>query len=269
MAPCCVVVGWFVARLGPVETLCSPCDGVAATTVLPMTDPESPTESLDQFAQSLLYGERSDLSFKFLPRFDAEGIGDALAAMLWEIGSLFDTGDPGALIDLAIELQRAGYHSRPLTERYHYEDSAFTRPQRPVAESQVALLTSSGHFVAGDDPQPFGIDSMTQSEAEARISEFLKEAPSLSEIPVESTSDTVQVRHGGYDTRGSVTDHNVSLPIHRMRELDRDGVIGSLHSPAYSFVGACAQLPLVKKIGNEWADQLVATESDVVLLVPV
>jgi D-proline reductase (dithiol) PrdB len=234
-----------------------------------MTEPESPVESLDQFAQSLSYGERSDLSFKFLSRFDATGVGDAMQAMLSEIGSLFDTGDPGALIDLAIELQSAGYHSRPLTERYHYDDSAFTRPQRPVAECQIALLTSSGHFVAGDDPQPFGVDSMTQSEAEGRISEFLKEKPILSEIPVDSTPDVVEVRHGGYDTRGSVADYNVSLPIDRLRELDGDGVIGSLHPTAYSFVGACAQMPLVKTTGPEWADRLKATGSDVVLLVPV
>jgi D-proline reductase (dithiol) PrdB len=66
-----------------------------------------------------------------------------------------------------------------------------------------------------------------------------------------------------------VADHNVSLPIDRMRELDADGVIGSLHPTAYSFVGACAQLPLLKKTGPEWADRLKATGSDVVLLVPV
>jgi len=234
-----------------------------------MTDTEGPIESLEEFAQSLSYGKRSDLSFKFLSRFDAAGVGDAVAAMLSEIGSLFDTGDPGALIDLAIELQRAGYHSRPVNERYRYDDSAFTRLERPVAESKVALLTSSGHFVAGDDPQPLGIDSMTQVEAEARISEFLKESPTLSEIPVDSASEMVEVRHGGYDTRGSVADHNVSLPIHRLRELERDGVIGSLHSTAYSFVGACAQTPLKKQKGPEWADRLKATGSDVVLLVPV
>ena len=62
-----------------------------------------------------------DLSFKFLVRFAGTDVGDAIAAMLVEIGGLFDDGAPAALIDLAIRLQSEGYKSRSLDERYHYE----------------------------------------------------------------------------------------------------------------------------------------------------
>ena len=110
---------------------------------------------------------------------------------------------------------------------------------------------------------------MTQAEAEARISEFVKEAPTLSKIPVSSPGDLLEVRHGGYDIRGSLSDHNVSFPIDRLRELDEQGVIGALHETAYSFVGACAQTRLIEQTGQEWADRLKSTGSDVVLLVPV
>jgi hypothetical protein len=237
------------------------------TTVPTMTD--SHTESLEEFAQSLSYGKRSDLSFKFLPRFDDPTLGDALASVLREVGAVFDSGNPADLIDLAISLQVDGYQAGPLAERYRYDDGPFNRPERPVAESRVVLLTSSGHFAADDDPRPLGVESMTQIEAEERISEFLKEAPTLSEISASSTGDLLEVRHGGYDVRGSRADHNVSFPIDRLRELEEQGVIGNLHDTAYSFVGACAQTPLLKRTGPEWADRLKSTGSAVVLLVPV
>ena len=110
---------------------------------------------------------------------------------------------------------------------------------------------------------------MTQAVAEERISDFLKEAPTLSELPVAGPGEAIQVRHGGYDVRGALIDHNVAFPIDRLRELEADGVIGSLHDTAYSFVGACAQTRLIKKSGPEWADRLKSTGSDVVVLVPV
>lgn len=234
-----------------------------------MSVEEAAGETLDEFARSLSYGERSDLSFKFLPRFEDAAVGDALAAILREVGALFDTGDPADLIDEAMRLQVEGYRSRPVNERYRYDDGPFTVPGKPVAESRVALLTSSGHFAAGDDPRPFGADAMTQQEAEDRIQEFLKEEPTLSEVPVDAPASEVVVRHGGYDVRGAVADHNTSFPIDRLRELHADGVVGSLHDVAYSFVGACAQTRLTKSVGPEWAERVAATDSDVVLLVPV
>jgi len=194
-----------------------------------MTDPELAAETLEEFAQSLSYGERSDLSFKFLARLGGPRIGDSLAQMLEAIGALFDTGDPMDLIELATRLQAEGYQSRPLTERYRYDEGPFTRSERPVAESQVAL----------------------------------------SEIPVSSSADVIEVRHGGYDIRGSLTDHNVSLPLGRLRELEQEGIIGSLHEVAYSFVGACAQTRLINHTAPDWADRLKSTGSDVVLLIPV
>lgn len=227
--------------------------------------PES-EETLDEFAASLSYGSRSDLSFKFLSRFDGAQVGDAIASLLGEIGALWDSGDPGPLIDLAIELQATGYGSRPVADRYQYDDGPFTAPSRPVAESRVALLTSSGHFAPGDDPQPLGVADMTQDEAEQRIGDFLREQPTLSAVPVDEVAP--KVRHGGYDVRGARVDHNVAFPIDRMRELDAAGVIGTLVPEAFSFVGACAQTRLLKQSAPAWADRLGAV-ADVVLLVPV
>lgn len=234
-----------------------------------MTSDESASESLEDFAGSLSYGKRSDLSFKFLTRLDARAVGDALAEILIEVGGVYDTGDPADLIDAAIRLQADGYRSRPLNQRYHHDDGPFVVPSRPVAESRVALFTSSGHFVDGDDPNPLGVESMTQGEAEERISDFLRAEPSLSEIPVSTSAASLRVRHGGYDVRGALADHNVAFPIDRLRELEATGVIGTLHESAYSFVGACSQMRLSTQTAPKWAERIASAGIDVVLLVPV
>ena len=84
--------------------------------------------------------------------------------------------------------------------------------------STVGLISSSGHFVEGDDPRPFGVEAMTQAEAEQRIDEFLREAPVLSEIPSDTPPEALVVRHGGYDVTSTRRDPNVAFPSDRLRE---------------------------------------------------
>jgi hypothetical protein len=38
----------------------------------------------------------------------------------------------------------------------------------------MAVLSSSGHFIEGDDPKPFGVVDMSQEEAIDRIGDFSK-----------------------------------------------------------------------------------------------
>jgi hypothetical protein len=226
-------------------------------------------ESLEDFKDSFSYGERSNLNFKFLRRLTQADAAEVVRRVLEEAGHLLDHGDPGPLLDLVIAAQRDAYRHPPLQERYHYPDSPFTTPTRPVAEATVALLTSSGHFVDGEDPRPFGVEDMTQEEAERRIDDFLRAEPDLSTVPVSTPPKTTRVRHGGYDIGGAVLDRNVAFPIDHLRELSDDGVIGDLHPDAYSFVGAAAQGRILRHAAPAWADMLIEHGVDVVLLVPV
>jgi hypothetical protein len=130
-------------------------------------------------------------------------------------------------------------------------------------------LTSSGHFLAGDDPNPLGVENMTQTEAELRISEFLRAVPQLSEIPIDTPEDSLRVRHGGYDISGALKDPNVNFPITRLREIQNDGMIGDLFPIAFSFVGACSQLQLMKRSGPEWVQKFKSLSIDGMILVPV
>ncbi|HWR65578.1 MAG TPA: glycine/sarcosine/betaine reductase selenoprotein B family protein [Bellilinea sp.] len=134
---------------------------------------------------------------------------------------------------------------------------------------RFALIASTGHFVLGQDPKPFGVEDMSQNQAEERITEFLRLEPELSFIPTNIPPDKLIVRHGGYDVRGAIRDRNVNFPIDRLNELAAEGVIGEFASPAYSFVGACSQMRLQNHALPRWIEKLHHELIDGLILVPV
>lgn len=225
-------------------------------------------ESFEEFRRSFSYGSRSDLSFKFLSSQSDDEAATFLQRLLFEIGEIYDTGDFTPVLDLAYQAQVAGYQPSESPSRWQYSDRPFAPLPKPLSESRVGLLTSSGHFVAGDDPEPFGVKNMTQREAEQRINAFLKDAPILSAIPRDTPDDQLVVRHGGYDIRSAQRDSNVAFPRDGLVAAEEAGRIGELAETLYSFPGATAQ-GRIKQLAPQWADQLTSDEIDVLLLVPV
>jgi hypothetical protein len=227
-------------------------------------------ESFEDFRRSFSYGSRSDLNFKFLKSLTDAEAAAFFGELLEELGDAYDHGSLDPLIQLAIDWQIRGYAPRPDTPRpWAYEDGSFAEPAKPLAESRLALMTSSGHYVAGSDPKPFGVEDMTQQEAEARIDEFLRSAPTLSRIPVDTVQEDLRVRHGGYDITSAAGDPGVVFPVTALRELEAEGMIGELHEDAFSFPGASSQKRIINESAPEWAQLLVGEGVDVVLLVPV
>ncbi len=226
------------------------------------------SESFEEFRKSFSYGTRSDLSFKFLKSMGDEQAARFFQQLLESLGESYDTGELDPLIALAYEAQIGAYAPGDTPSRWVYEDRPFTPIRKPLHESRVGLLTSSGHFAAGDDPKPFGVANMTQQEAEDRISEFLREAPQLSAIPADISAADLRVRHGGYDVRSVRKDHNVAFPRDRLLDAARSGRIGEVAPTLYSFTGATAQ-GRVRKVASQWAQQLLDDRIDVLLLVPV
>ncbi len=227
---------------------------------------DKPTETLEDFKDSFFYGSRSDLNFKFLSDLEEAEAGQFFKDLLWKLGDASNDGLLDPVLDHIFDWQIKAYTGKP---RWTYEDKPFTPLGKPVSKTRVGLLTSSGHFVDGDDPNPFGVENMTQKEAEERIMEFIKNPPQLSIIPIDTPKEKLRVRHGGYDTRSAKIDPNCVLPIDRMKELAASGQIGEFHPKAYSFVGATAQTPINKKVGPAWAEMLKAESVEAVVLVPV
>ena len=236
-----------------------------------MATPEGdPRLTLKDFADSFFYGTRSNLDFKFLADLSGIEAADFFEGLLGELSRTINDGDAARLVDLARSWQRRAYGAHLDSKAaFAYDDVPFSILATPLAKARVALVTSSGHFVADDDPKPFGVEHMTQTEAEARIGEFLRAAPTLSHIPVDTPADRLPVRHGGYPVDTALIDHNVTFPLRAMRELHEEGVIGELAADAYSFVGATSQLKLRERVAPLWADELRAAQVDAVLLVPV
>ncbi|MBP7960673.1 MAG: hypothetical protein KBG20_10460 [Caldilineaceae bacterium] len=223
-------------------------------------------DSFAEFRESFYYGSRSDMNFKFLKNLDDEQAADFLQTLLRQIGDAHDSQNWDAVIAHVQSAQARAYAG---PSRFTHDDGPFTPLPKPVAHSRIALFTSSGHFVAGDDPKPFGLEAMTQAEAEARVDDFLKDTPALSHIPVDTPKDQLRVRHPGYDIRGALADSNVVFPLDRMGELAAAGVMGTFHPTAYSFVGASAQTRLTKRLAPAWAADLLADGVEAVVLVPV
>lgn len=230
-------------------------------------EPETTSvESFVEFKNSFSYGSRTDLNFKFLAGLSEKDGAGFFQELLWKLGDTLNDGQVERLIEHVAERQCQSYSG---TSKWTYDDGPFTSLQKPLAESKLALLTSSGHFVDGDDPEPFGVKQMAQKEATARIGDFLKVEPTLSSIPASTHNDDLRVRHGGYDIRGAQADPNVVFPLERLREFEREGTIGELATEAFSFVGACAQTRLLKHTGPQWASKLQEQQIDAILLVPV
>jgi hypothetical protein len=225
------------------------------------------SESFNDFKNSFSYGSRTDLNFKFLKVLSDKEAAQFFQSLLWKIGDFLNDGNKTPLIEHVRDWQTKAYSSQEPT--WVYEDGPFTALAKPLRQAHLALITSTGHFVAGDDPQPFGVEDMTQEEAIKRISEFTGSASQLSLIPLDTPGEQLRVRHGGYDIRGAQADHNTVLPIDRLRELVDEGVIGTLQPTAYSFVGATAQTRLIKQSGPQWLAMFQERGIEAALLVPV
>lgn len=231
-----------------------------------MSQTTPPEETFEEFKKSFSYGTRSNMNFKFLKNLSNEEAAEFFKHLVRELGESLDDGNLSRLYRFIIEWQTRGYAARG---SYAYDDAPFTSLKKPVAQSRLMLLTSSGHFVEGHDPEPFGIPNMTQQQAEEKIDDFLKAEPTLSAIPITTPRSQLRVRHGGYDIHGAHADPNVAFPLERLRELEHEGVIGTLVEDAYSFVGATAQTRLLKHSGPEWVKLFKQKQVDAALLVPV
>jgi len=227
---------------------------------------ENPKETFEEFKNSFNYGSRSDLNFKFLKNLSDEDASRFLQALLWKLGDALNDGDFSRVVEHIYETQARAYAG---AGRFTYEDGPFTPLRASLSQLRLGLMSSSGHFVDGDDPKPFGVENMSQEEAESRIDEFLKVEPQLSVIPIGTAIEKLRVRHGGYDVRGSLADPNVNFPLARLRELQAAGRIGELASDAYSFMGAVSQLRLLNHTGPQWVKMFQEKGMDALLLVPV
>jgi len=119
----------------------------------------------------------------------------------------------------------------------------------PVRERTVALITTAGVHLRGDRPFHLNGD------------------PTFRVIPRDVRPADLAISHQAYDRADALRDINLVFPIERLRELERERVIGRLAGDHYGFGlmgSAAAQMPAMKDVARRLAESHV----DLALLVP-
>ena len=108
---------------------------------------------------------------------------------------------------------------RRLEPPMSYDKAPWAPFTKPLSEARITLLSTGGIYVEGQ--APFDVTGDW----------------SFREIPLGSPLDRFRVAHTHYDTTGVAEDVDAVLAIHRLQELEAEGMIGEAVSPAYSFMG--------------------------------
>ena len=131
-----------------------------------------------------------------------------------------------------------------------FEKAPWVAP-KSLSKMRVAMISTAGLQKRGD--RPFNTDS-----ADYRL------------LPGDASAADLVMSHisTNFDRTGFQQDHNVVLPADRLNELAAEGVIGSVASMHYSFMGATHPAKLERTARN-LAGLLKQDRVDTVLLVPV
>lgn len=100
-----------------------------------------------------------------------------------------------------------------------FHDTPWSPFKKRLSESKVAVMTTGGVYVAGQ--QPFDTDGDW----------------SYREIPLDTPLDRLRVAHTHYDTTGVAEDVDAVLAMHRLLEMEAEGMVGEAQTPTYSFMG--------------------------------
>lgn len=217
--------------------------------------------TFESFRRSFYYGEHADMQFKYLAAMSDARAADATAQIFALLGEAFDTGEFGTVRDAVYAAQVDAYTD---DDTPTVPDAPFTPVQGDLAGLRLALISAGGVFRVGDDPM--GPDGPTQQESLALIKEFLRSAPTLSQIPKETPDSELTARHPGYDALTAQRDPGTVFPLGVLRELEGEGRV-RLADTHYAFTGATSQGRLREQSAPEWARRLVADEVDACLLV--
>ena len=161
----------------------------------------------ESFRKSFYYGGHSDMQAKFLAAMTDQEGADALATVLDRLGVAFDTGDLGPVREAVYEAQVAAYAE---DDEPTVHSAPFTVLSGDLADRRLALISAGGVFRVDDDPM--GPDGPTQQESLTLIKDFLRGAPTLSEIPRDTPDAMLAARHPGYDARTAQRDPGTVFP---------------------------------------------------------
>jgi len=132
--------------------------------------------------------------------------------------------------------------------------SPFKPARRALPMLNLALISSAGAYI--DGTQPFDT-----SAAEGDVS--------FREVPIEVEAEDLRFAARGYDPDAVLQDANSELPIERLLEFERNGIIGQLNPVFWSFCGFIPDAALlVDELAARLVERLKRYEVQAALLVP-
>lgn len=124
---------------------------------------------------------------------------------------------------------------------------------KDLSKAKIALVTSGGIV-------PKGNPDHIESSSASRFGEY-----DIAGV-MDLTAETYETAHGGYDPVYANEDSDRVLPVDVLRDLEKEGVIGSLHNLFYTTVGNGTAVANAKKFAAEIGKRLVSAGVDAVIL---
>ncbi len=142
-----------------------------------------------------------------------------------------------------------------------YESIPWAPATRPLSECKVALVSTAGLSMKGDEPFDMEYERKRPTRGDS----------SFRKLDASATSETIEANHLHIDTSYILRDINVALPLQRLAELAADGTIGSVASAHYSIMGYQGNdsSKLEQESAPAIAEAMKSEEVDLVLLAPV
>ena len=155
-----------------------------------------------------------------------------------------------------VDMFVAKLKGEPFTTEYKMPVFDRVAPQPAVKDMKhavIALVTSGGIC-------PKGNPDHIEASSASKFGEY--DITGVNNL----TSETYCTAHGGYDATYADQDADRVLPVDVMRDLEREGVIGKLHTKFYATVGNGTSVANAKKFGAEIVNRLVADGVTAVIL---
>ena len=124
---------------------------------------------------------------------------------------------------------------------------------KDITKAKIALVTSGGTV-------PFGNPDHIESSSATKYGEY--DITGVDELK----KGEWETAHGGYDPTYANDVPDRVTPVDVLRDLEKEGKIGSLHNKFYSTVGNGTSVANSKKFAAEFAQKLKADGVDAVIL---
>lgn len=156
----------------------------------------------------------------------------------------------------AVKMLLAKLADKPFTTEYPMPSFDRVAPNpavKDITKAKIAIVTSGGIV-------PKGNPDHIESSSASHYGEY--DIASVDDL----TSEFWETAHGGYDPTYANEDADRVIPVDVLRDMEREGKIGSLHNKFYSTVGNGTAVASAKAFAEEFSKKLVADGVDAVIL---